>query len=261
MKQRYAMAKQWILEMGDYLKEAARLPFSFSQKTSHHDIVTAYDREVEKYFHRNIHNFFPEDDIVGEEFGCQIRQGSGIKWYIDPIDGTTNFVNFRKNFAVSVGCYENDIPQFALVLDVIGEDLYQAFLGEGAYKNGKQLKNQDAPEDFSQMILSTSNVQDTFWRGYPWQDAMRELADQVRAVRCLGSVALELCSVSEGNADIFIAIRSSPWDHNAARLILQESGCVISRLGQNCLPADESGFVIACRKESVYKRLKELYQL
>lgn len=261
MKHRYALAREWVLEMGSYLREVTRKPFNFSTKTGHQDIVTAYDKEVERFFRSRIRENFPEDYIVGEEFSGRIEAGAGVRWYIDPIDGTTNFVNLRKNFAISVGCYRDNLPQFSFVLDVIGGDLYSAKAGEGAYKNDRRLSNANAPVELEKMILSTPNVQDAFWRGYPWQTSLLALADRVRAVRSLGSVALELCAVAEGTVDIFVAMRSAPWDHNGARLILTEAGCVISQLGENTLCTDAEVPVLACRCSQVYRELRTVYGL
>lgn len=259
MKQRYFLAKQWVLHAGKLLKAATQKPFDFSIKTGHQDIVTAFDKEVERFFRSKIGAHFPDDRIVGEEYTPSENASPEITWYIDPIDGTTNFVNFRKNFAVSVGCYRKDVPQFSFVYDVIGGNLFSAFAGEGAYKNDEKLGTQPSVAEFGKMILSVPNVQDAFWRGYPWQDSMLRLADQVRAVRCLGSVALELCAVAEGTVDIFAAMRSAPWDHNGARLILLESGCRICGLGREDLPTDRECSVFACRNETIFQQLKDSY--
>ena len=259
MKQRFLLAREWVERMGEYLREVTSQPFDFSPKTGHQDIVTVHDKKVEQFFRQNIHRYFPQDDIVGEEFSGKIGTGSGIRWYIDPIDGTTNFVNLRKNFAVSVGCYRDNQPVFGLVLDVIRNDLYSAFAGEGAYKNAQKLGEGQVPENLGEMILSTPNVQDAFWRGYPQQNAMLRLADEVRAVRCMGSVALELCQVAEGTVDIFVAMRSAPWDHNAARLILQEADCYISQLGEDTLCLDRETSVYACKSRALAEKLRTEY--
>ena len=259
MKQRFLLAKEWVAQMGEYLREVTSLPFGVSTKTGHQDIVTAHDKKVEQFFRDSIHRYFPQDEIVGEEFSGKIGTGSGIRWYIDPIDGTTNFVNLRRNFAISVGCYREGQPQFGLVLDVIQKDLYSAFAGEGAYKNAQKLGDGRIPESLGEMILSIPNVQDAFWRGYPQQKAMLRLADEVRAIRCMGSVALELCQVAEGVVDIFVAMRSAPWDHNAARLILQEAGCRISQFGEEELCLDRETSIYACRSGTVERKLRTEY--
>ena len=259
MRQRYLLARQWVMQMGGRLREATKQPFDFSTKTGHQDIVTAFDKEVETFFRRNIRENFEHDHIVGEEYAPSDGDETKVTWYIDPVDGTTNFVNLQKHFAISVGCYLNHVPQFAFVYDVIGDDLFSAFAGEGAYKNDKRLGGKKPTADLGKMILSTPNVQDAFWRGYPWQNAMLKLAEQVRAVRSLGSVALELCAVAEGIVDIFVAMRSAPWDHNGARLILLESGCKICALGLDTLPVDREMAILACRSEEVYQTLKNDY--
>lgn len=258
MKERFDFARQWIMEMGEFLREAVKQPFDFSAKTGHQDIVTAFDREVELYFRRRIGEHFPGDSIVGEELDREAGESS-VMWYIDPIDGTTNFVNLRRHFAISVGCYRNGAAEFGFVYDVMAKDLYWAYAGEGAYKNDLRLGQTAPVTELSKMILSTPNVQDAFWRDYTWQGAMLELADRVRAVRSLGSVALELCAVAEGTVDLFAAMRSAPWDHNGARLILQEAGCRLWSLGQENLPRDRELAIAACRSEEVFRLLKNRY--
>lgn len=258
MKTRYSLAKAWVMEMGAFLREATRKPFDFSAKTGHQDIVTAFDKEVERFFRDSIGKAFPDDAIVGEE-GAPASGGSGVTWYIDPIDGTTNFVNLRKHFAISVGCYQAGEPRFGLVCDVIADELYEAFAGEGARKNGQRLGREAPTAALEKMILSTPNVQDAFWRGYPWQRAMVRLSEQVRAVRSLGSVALELCAVAEGTVDIFVAMRSAPWDHNAARVILEEAGCRLCGLGMERLPPEGQWPIFACRSEAMLRRLRDEY--
>lgn len=259
MKQRFTLCKEWITEMGAFLRRITDQSLAVSQKTGHQDIVTDYDKQVEQYFRGHILDAFPGDQIVGEEFDIEEGRGSAVTWYVDPIDGTTNFVNLRRNFAISVGCYQNGIPCFALVMDVMSDTLYTAFAGEGAWKNGRRLGLEKANTDLSSMVLCTPNMLDSFLRGYPWQQSLLTLADQVRAVRCIGSVALELCAVAEGAVDIFVAMRSAPWDHNGARLILQEAGCHICALGKDSLPMDRQSAVFACRSGETYRMLRETY--
>jgi fructose-1,6-bisphosphatase/inositol monophosphatase family enzyme len=225
------------------------------------NFVTVYDVAVQNFLIEKFSEIFPDAVYFAEEKDNRAEDAlnAPLCFIIDPIDGTTNFVNLRRNFAVSVGCYRDNQPVFGLVLDVIRKDLYSAFAGEGAYKNAQKLGEGRVPENLGEMILSTPNVQDAFWRGYPQQNAMLRLADEVRAVRCMGSVALELCQVAEGTVDIFVAMRSAPWDHNAARLILQEAGCYISQLGEDTLCLDRETSVYACRSRGLAEKLRTEY--
>lgn len=260
MKQRFALCREWITEMGAFLRNSTGGSLKFSEKTGHQDIVTVYDRQVEQFFRSHILEFFPTDLIVGEEFDSDTETADAVTWYIDPIDGTTNFVNLRRHFAISIGCYQSGKPCFSFVMDVMADVLYSAYAGEGAYKNGQRLGQRTPGTDLSAMVLSTPNVLDAFLRNYPWQQSLLRLADQVRAVRSLGSVALELCAVAEGAVDIFAAMRSAPWDHNGARLILLEAGCYLCALGEASLPVNRETAIFACRSQETFQMLRESYQ-
>ena len=89
----------------------------------------------------------------------------------------------------------------------------------------------------SDLLLTTPCIQHTFLEEHPRRGDMLRLARAVRAVRSLGSVALELCQLSSGEADMFVTVRSAPWDHNAARVILQEAGgCICTMEGERAAP-------------------------
>lgn len=95
------------------------------------------------------------------------------------------------------------------------------------------------------MLLTTPGVQYTFLDQNDWREQLIKLARTVRGVRCLGSVALELCEVASGEADLFVTLRSSPWDHNAARIILSEAGGAICTVTGTSLSINEKSTVLA----------------
>lgn len=88
-------------------------------------------------------------------------------------------------------------------------------------------------------------TQYTFLEPHPYQERMIRLSRKVRGVRCLGSVALELCEVAAGRADLFVTMRSSPWDHNAARIILEEAGGAVFTVDGDELPLGQKSTVLA----------------
>ena len=88
------------------------------RKMGHQDLVTHWDRRVERMLRSAILETFPQDSIVGEEYPPEECRAGAVTWYIDPIDGTTNFINQHQNYAISVGCWEGSLPLFGLVLDV-----------------------------------------------------------------------------------------------------------------------------------------------
>lgn len=265
MMNRYEYAGRWVQEAKELLNSMQLEPKDILEKSGYHDIVTKFDREIETYLRKKIHEFFPEDRIIGEEF-YEGRQngaagGSALEetpvWYLDPIDGTTNFVNQRCNYAISVGCAVGGEMEFGIVLDVAENRCYQAFKGKGAWMNGKQLHTSRARE-IKSMLLTCPCVTDVFWENYEKKQKMFALLQEVRAVRSLGSVALELCQVACGKADLCVAVKSSPWDHNAARLILKEAGGAVRTLSGEELPYDQdTSFLAGNSEDALLKVLSE----
>ena len=94
---------------------------------------------------------------------------------------------------------------------------------------------------------------------HPYQRQLTRLARKVRGVRCLGSVALELCEVAAGRADLFVTMRSSPWDHNGARIILEEAGGAVYSLDGRPLPLQTKSTVLAVNDEKLMEELRKRY--
>lgn len=255
---RFELAHGLILEAGQTLRRERLLDCCASQKTGHQDMVTRFDKETEQLFRSRIQETFPEDAIVGEEMPRGGGESSETVWYIDPIDGTTNFINQRRHFAVSVGCFKKGRPSFGLVLEVVSGELYTAREGEGAYRNGERL-NTAARSDIKEMLMSVPGLYHSFIREHPRKEGLARLAGDLRGVRCLGSVALELCSVAAGETDLFVTMRSCPWDHNAARLILTEAGGCIRSIDGGELPSDSKCAVLAGSSREVVEHVLKNY--
>ena len=217
---RFNVAVKVVQNAGNLLRQCRLEEAEVSQKTGHQDLVTRWDRRIEQLLRNEILTAFPQDAIVGEEYPPETHRAESVTWYIDPIDGTTNFINQHQNYAISVGCWEGSVPLFGLVLDVERKALYWGKHGGGAW-------------------------QYTFLEPHPYQERMIRLSRKVRGVRCLGSVALELCEVAAGRADLFVTMRSSPWDHNAARIILGEAGGAIFTVAGDELPLEQKSTVLA----------------
>ena len=252
---RFTKAVKWVLEAEELLHVIQTENWEIAEKSGPQDIVTRCDRELERLLRQRIQSCFPDDRIVGEEYP---EEGHGdVSWYIDPIDGTTNFVNQRSNYAISVGCAVNGQPLFGIVRDVERQRTYTAQKGGGAWLDGKRLHTSAAVQ-IRDMLLTTPCVTDLFLTGHEKREGFSRLAMDVRAVRSMGSVALELCEVAAGRAELCAAMKSAPWDHNAARLILSEAGGEIRRLDGEKLPLEEqSAFLAGNSLETVKKVLAD----
>lgn len=253
---RFETAKNLITAAGDRLKKAVLGDGDIQLKNGHQDLVTLCDRQTEEFLRKNITEFFPKDSIIGEEFPD--KNGSEYIWYIDPIDGTSNFVSQKKNYAISIACYCNGVPSFSLVLDVSQNALFSAALGKGAFKNGVRLHTSETSQ-IDQMLFTTPDVLSSLLIPHKSIGGLKQLAQDVRCVRCMGSVALEMCQVACGEADIFAAVHSSPWDHNGARLILTEAGGAVSTLEGFSLPSDRPSTVLACSSVYVMQNIVNRY--
>ena len=247
---RFELARTLVLRAGEALRSSRLEEGEIQQKSGYQDLVTRWDRETEQFLRRGILNAFPGDAIVGEEYPAENAGAGECTWYLDPIDGTTNFVSQHRNYAVSVGCWRGEEPLFGLVLDVERPALFWARAGEGAWRDGTPI-HVSSRRELSQMLWTTPGVSNTFLRPHPRRAGMLRLAQAVRGVRSLGTVALELCALAAGEADLFTAMRSCPWDHNAARIILQEAGGAVRALEGGPLPLDRRSAVLAANAPEV----------
>ena len=121
---RFNVAVKVVQNAGNLLRQCRLEEAEVSQKTGHQDLVTRWDRRIEQLLRNEILTAFPQDAIVGEEYPPETHRAESVTWYIDPIDGTTNFINQHQNYAISVGCWEGSVPLFGLVLDVERKALY-----------------------------------------------------------------------------------------------------------------------------------------
>ena len=213
-----------IKRAGDIFKEGyyAKKDVSFKGKK---DLVTKYDVAIEEFLTKEFAKF--DYNIIGEET-TQAEFGNSI--IIDPIDGTTNFVNGLPFCAISVGVYKDKVGEFGIVYNPILDELFTAIKGQGAYKNGKEIKvSQNS--DFQRALISTGfpysgadNMDDLNWV----IDRLKIILPACQDIRRYGSASLDLCYVASGVYDGFYEINLKPWDVSAGMLIVQEAGGMIS---------------------------------
>jgi myo-inositol-1(or 4)-monophosphatase len=218
------------------------------------DIVTQYDVAVEKFVIEKLQKAFPEHTLVGEES----HSGEYIypkAIYIDPIDGTTNFVHGIPHVALSIGVWENGIPTMGVVYNPILDELFWAQKGKGAFlhKTPLQVSFQTIVQ---QSLIATGFPYAKVNRGseYHWViDTLSALLPNIRDIRRLGAAALDLCYVAQGKIDGFYEIDLKPWDVAAGILILQEAGGEVNSLDAEYCIGDK---VIIATNTKITKELK-----
>jgi myo-inositol-1(or 4)-monophosphatase len=199
--------------------------FDGSTKSSSTDLVTEYDRAAEAHIVREIRRLRPDDAIVGEE-GTDDQGTSGFAWFIDPIDGTTNFVYDQPSWSCSVAvAHDGQMVAGAVSVPPLGE-LFSAAAGAGSTRNGRPIRVSGAT-DLSLALVGTGFSYDPDTRR-DQATVVAGLIDRVRDIRRLGSAAVDLCMVACGRLDVYYERHLNAWDAAAGELIAREAGAATS---------------------------------
>jgi myo-inositol-1(or 4)-monophosphatase len=207
------------------------------------DLVTAADRAAEVLIRERIREQWPTHDVLGEEQGLS-DQGSEYRWYVDPLDGTTNFAHGFPVFCVSIALEHHALEHkgqriAAVIYDPTRDELFSAEQGRGAQLNGESIHVSKTAE-LKESLLAT---------GFPSQKRHKnpniyfyhQITLHSHGVRRAGSAALDLCNVAAGRFDGFWEFNLNPWDTAAGVLIVEEAGGKVTRF-------DGSAFEINSRE-------------
>jgi myo-inositol-1(or 4)-monophosphatase len=196
-------------------------------KSTRTDLVTQVDRACEQWLRDELARLRPDDAVLGEE-GDDRPGTSGVRWVLDPIDGTVNFVLGLPQFAVSVAAEVDGTVVAGAVANPMTDELYSAVLGGGAFLNDRRLHGPRAVP-LPRAVVGT---------GFAYAAATRDrqarvvahLLPRVADVRRLGAASLDLCFVAAGRLDAYFELGLNPWDYAAGGLVAAEAGCVASGL-------------------------------
>jgi myo-inositol-1(or 4)-monophosphatase len=196
-------------------------------KSSPTDVVTAADKAVEALLVSALSEARPDDGLLGEEGGAAAGT-SGLRWVVDPIDGTVNYLYGIPQWAVSIGVEDAEGAWVGVVFDPNKDELWAAVRGAGATLN-------DLPIHCSQATRLESSLVGTGF-GYDARRraaqgaALPDLLPRVRDIRRLGAGSLDLCSVAAGRLDAYFEQGLSPWDLCAGGLVATEAGALVTGL-------------------------------
>ncbi len=224
-----------LLELAvDLARSAGRLALSMrgdlgqsDTKSSPTDVVTAADRASEALLVDGIRAARPDDAVLGEE-GASRAGTTGVRWVIDPIDGTVNYLYGLPQWAVSIGIEIDGVTQAGVVLDPGKDELYTALRGAGAHLDGTRLSCSSATV-LAQSLVATGFGYDSRRRAAQGR-LLATVLPRVRDIRRLGAGALDLCGVAAGRVDAYYEQGLSPWDMSAGLLVATEAGARVGGL-------------------------------
>jgi myo-inositol-1(or 4)-monophosphatase len=202
-------------------------------KSSSVDVVTAVDTASERLIVDRLLGARRDDAVLGEE-GASREGTSGVRWIVDPIDGTVNFLYDLPAYAVSIAAEVDGVVRAGVVLNVATGDLFTATAGGGAW-----LSTPARPEPVRLRGSNPASLEQTLvGTGFGYQEEQRRaqgavvaaLLPQVRDIRRMGSAALDLCAAAAGRIDAHYELHLNPWDHAAGGLVAAEAGLVVTGL-------------------------------
>lgn len=241
-------------QAGEIAREGFGKNFDIEFKSNSSDLVTEYDKKAEKFITDFIKKEFPGHSILAEESG-EMNLDSEYRWVIDPIDGTTNFAHGVPIFSVSVGVQKNGETICGAVYDVMQNSMYSAELGSGAFCNGKRIgvsKN----DNLEKSLLVTGFPYDLEKHMPRIVDKFSEILNKSRAVRRLGSAAIDLCYVAAGIFDGFWELELQQWDICAGNLILEEAGGKVTDFSGN--PIKNSSTELLATNGKIHEQLEKI---
>ncbi|MBB3674500.1 inositol monophosphatase family protein [Modestobacter versicolor] len=201
-------------------------------KSSPVDVVTAVDTASEALIVRRLTEARPDDGVLGEE-GAAREGTSGVRWVVDPIDGTVNFLYGLPAYAVSIAAEVDGETVAGVVLNVATGELFTAVRGRGAWLTAPgaaamQLHG-SAPVSLEQTLVATGfgyRVEQRRAQGA----VVAQLLTEVRDIRRNGCASLDLCAAAAGRVDAYYELDLKPWDHAAGALVAAEAGLVVTGL-------------------------------
>jgi myo-inositol-1(or 4)-monophosphatase len=206
-------------------------------KTSATDPVSEADRAAEALLVRRLAAARPDDGLLGEE-GADRTGSTGLRWVIDPLDGTVNYLYGISAWCVSVACEDEQGGLVGAVHDPVHAETFRAARGRGAWLGERRLEVRE-PIPLARALIAT---------GFAYEAAVRRrqaavvaaLLPRVRDVRRAGSAALDLCAVAAGRVDGYYEDTTQRWDWAAGALIAAEAGAVVTPLRDGLIAAGPS---------------------
>jgi myo-inositol-1(or 4)-monophosphatase len=217
-----ALATEVAAEAAELIVERRRGRITVAHtKSTDTDVVTEVDRESENLIRKRVLAVRPDDAFLGEE-GEDVHGTSGVRWVVDPIDGTVNYLYDHPTYAVSIAVERDGETVAGVVVNAPLGETFTATLGGGAFLNGEPITVSGCT-DLSKALVGTGFGYDPA-RRLVQAEVLHRLIGKIRDVRRIGVGAIDLCYVACGRLDATYERGLNPWDYGAGALIATEAG-------------------------------------
>jgi myo-inositol-1(or 4)-monophosphatase len=256
MDQFLTVAQEAAHQAGALLRDNWLKPKTIEVKTDIVDLVTNVDKAADALITGILHTQFPTHRVIAEESAVSGPE-SPYRWYIDPLDGTTNFAHGFPHFAVSIALVHESQRLVGVVYDPLREETFCASWGNGATLNGNPVHVSPAAT-LDQALVLTGFPYDRRLRSEFYLRFYQAFMGRTQGVRRVGSAALDLCYVACGRADAFWEWRLHPWDTAAGALIVDEAGGKMSNFSDE--PFDVTGEQTLASNGLLHREMIEVLQ-
>lgn len=216
--------KAWLQEARTLVYQCMQNDLTVEQKTGRLDLVTNVDKQVEQLLRGKIKTLMPTAKIIGEENDHgQIKSMVGAVWFIDPIDGTMNFIKQRDDFAIMLALYIDNQPILGWIMDVTKNHIYHGGPQLGVWRDDEKLP---VPADIT---LNDGLIELSASRLVANEMHFEEIAKMSSGVRIIGSAGISFIKVLEGKM-IGYASKMKPWDFAAAKVLLETNKILVTTI-------------------------------
>jgi myo-inositol-1(or 4)-monophosphatase len=227
LRELLALASDLALQAGRIHAEGRRETLTLETKSSPTDVVSQVDTKAERLIVERLRAERPGDALLAEE-GSLLHGESGVRWIVDPLDGTTNYVYGYPAYAASIAVEVDGAVAVGVVLDSSSGRLYRAVAGHGAVCDDRPVRAREQTQLANALVAT----------GFSYDAAQRErqgavvaaALGRIRDIRRGGTAALDLCHVAAGEVDAYWELDLSPWDYAAGTLIAREAGASVEHV-------------------------------
>ena len=232
-----------VKECGKVILNADREKMAIDIKSGVADLVTEYDKNVQKQLEIGLKKLLPEAKFIGEEGSSDTLTDDGFAFIVDPIDGTTNFVKDYHHSAISVALLKGKEVVAGVIYNPYLDEVFSTIKGQGAFCNGKNITVSSQPLSNALVLFGSSPYDKNLF-----PKTIEILSDyfyKALDIRRSGSAALDLCYVACGRADVYLELQVSPWDFAAGKLLVEEAGGVVTTIDGSPLSFEGKTSIIA----------------